>query len=506
MKNQYDAIIVGAGVGGLFAGNFLAKKGAKVLICEQHITPGGYACGFERKGYYFDGGVQSFGSYGMLFPLLRELGLLEKMSFKPSRVRFVGPGLDVTIKNLVEIRDAFKGIYPAAAPSLDAFFAELSELVEAMGLFAMEPAIPLQSGFEKIRSIAGLMMKPESRILMNKMGSWNKMKYPELIEKYLSEFPEIRQFFSQICYPDAPLVAYGGMWRGYIDDYWYPENGMQYFADQLARNFNELGGEIRYRSKVSKVLTANQRAQGVLLENGETINARHILWAGDARRLFTGLLDDHAIQAELPAKYEAAPLSASFVSLFLGLKQPAAEINQILQAHHVFYYPRWGRSIPGDEASYFKGTGLGIVSPTFENPSLSHNAQASLVVQTFAPYEWMNSWGTGPEGRRNEEYRRLKERVAADLMESLELFMPGIGEKVDLMEFATPLTMERYTLNSGGASAGWSWDPDLMPLRNGQFSIKTPVRNLLTCGHWMTNPAGIPAAALTGKMAADRIG
>ena len=73
-KDKYDVICIGAGMAGLVAGNFLAKKKKDVLVLEQHSIPGGYVSGFKRKGYYFDSGDMSFGSYGIIFPMLETLG------------------------------------------------------------------------------------------------------------------------------------------------------------------------------------------------------------------------------------------------------------------------------------------------------------------------------------------------------------------------------------------------------------------------------------------------
>ncbi|HDY75934.1 MAG TPA: NAD(P)/FAD-dependent oxidoreductase, partial [Candidatus Marinimicrobia bacterium] len=53
-QNTYDAVIIGAGIGGLVCGCYLAKAGMKVLIAEQHSKPGGYCTSFRRKGFTFD--------------------------------------------------------------------------------------------------------------------------------------------------------------------------------------------------------------------------------------------------------------------------------------------------------------------------------------------------------------------------------------------------------------------------------------------------------------------
>lgn len=54
--------IIGSGMGGLTAGNLLARRGHKVTIFEAHSSPGGYTAGFRRQGFYFESGTLSFES------------------------------------------------------------------------------------------------------------------------------------------------------------------------------------------------------------------------------------------------------------------------------------------------------------------------------------------------------------------------------------------------------------------------------------------------------------
>ena len=54
LNRSYDAVIIGAGVGGLTCANLLAEQGLKVLLVEQHYMVGGYCSTFKRKGYTFD--------------------------------------------------------------------------------------------------------------------------------------------------------------------------------------------------------------------------------------------------------------------------------------------------------------------------------------------------------------------------------------------------------------------------------------------------------------------
>ena len=53
---SYDAIVIGSGIGGLVAATQLAVKGAKVLVLEKYVIPGGSSGYYERDGYTFDVG------------------------------------------------------------------------------------------------------------------------------------------------------------------------------------------------------------------------------------------------------------------------------------------------------------------------------------------------------------------------------------------------------------------------------------------------------------------
>ena len=74
----YDAIVIGAGIGGLMCANLLAG-GARVLLVEQHYMVGGYCSTFRRKGYTFDAATHFYPLLGnpqtMTGQLLRDLGM-----------------------------------------------------------------------------------------------------------------------------------------------------------------------------------------------------------------------------------------------------------------------------------------------------------------------------------------------------------------------------------------------------------------------------------------------
>ncbi|MCX7794534.1 MAG: FAD-dependent oxidoreductase, partial [Thermodesulfovibrionales bacterium] len=87
--SKYDAIIIGAGIGGLVCGCYLAKAGMKVLICEQHSKPGGYCTSFKRHGFTFDAAAHAIGGFvnGYMKKIFQDLQLtIELKKTDPSDI------------------------------------------------------------------------------------------------------------------------------------------------------------------------------------------------------------------------------------------------------------------------------------------------------------------------------------------------------------------------------------------------------------------------------------
>ena len=78
-SKRYDAIVVGAGIGGLFCSNLLARGGMKVLLLERHFMLGGFCSTFRRKGFIFDAATHFYPLLGnpttLTGKLLRELNV-----------------------------------------------------------------------------------------------------------------------------------------------------------------------------------------------------------------------------------------------------------------------------------------------------------------------------------------------------------------------------------------------------------------------------------------------
>jgi len=105
----YDVIIIGSGMGGLTAGNILAKKGYKVLIIEKHFISGGCTTNFKRKEFTFDASIHLLNGCergGMIYNILRKFNAQDSIEF--IKVKEIFHWIDPRINIDLRISSDFK--------------------------------------------------------------------------------------------------------------------------------------------------------------------------------------------------------------------------------------------------------------------------------------------------------------------------------------------------------------------------------------------------------------
>ena len=96
VEDEYDAVVIGSGLGGLSGANYLAKNGHRVLLLEHHYQYGGLATWFKRPGrHIFDISLHGF-PIGMK-KSCRKYWTKEiaDMIVQLKNVRFINPQFDV---------------------------------------------------------------------------------------------------------------------------------------------------------------------------------------------------------------------------------------------------------------------------------------------------------------------------------------------------------------------------------------------------------------------------
>jgi phytoene dehydrogenase-like protein len=494
-------IIIGSGFGGLVAGNLLAKKGHNVTIFESHSAPGGYTAGFYRKGFYFESGTLSFEASVSIFMAMKDIGVFEKISFSRQKIRWLTKNFDMVPEKYSDFKKVLYEAFPSESDRLDKYFHEVDLMYEASAMTDKKVIPILYDGLKMFLSLISYMFSArKSMKIMKQLGDTT---IGEFNEQFFEKDSQLCKFLDGLMYPDMYASIIGSI-MGMYDDYWAVSKGMQSWADILADNFKKLGGKLKLNSYVEKIITENGTAVGVFC-NDVTYKTDYVISASDYKKTFLKLLDDKSlVPVEMQEKIAKAPVSQPVFTVYLGLNMPNEMLQKYMKTNHVAYSDLDLKSDihnPDDE-NYFSKCSLSLYSPSMLVHELAPEGKSSLMLMTMSPEGWMNNWGGGDK----EKYKQLKEKAMRAMVTKAQEVIPELEKYIEFQDAATPLTYERFTHNSGGATSSWSWNPKKkFHPKTTTININTPVKNLYIGSCWAMQIGGVPGALLAAYLCVKKI-
>lgn len=465
-------VIIGGGIAGLTTAAYLAQSNVPVTLFEQHVMPGGYVSAFHRERFVFPAGPSSFCSNGIVFPILKELGLDQARRFVPVRRQLSWGQTDVPLHATAQIRQGLAALFPEDAAGLDSYFGLVDEGIRVVR--AMEESGLFLGGGQGgwLGFLAAALRNP--RPLWYRFGQPGKTNRSLHARHFRSA--ELRALLDQLGYPVMAVTNTLGMWQTYLNDYWVPVGGMQAWANTFVHSIRQHGGEVRLGAPVRRILVEDGAAAGVELDDGSRIPARAVVSAADLRHTCLDLIGREHLSEALVGKLEHGTPSETPFSVYLGLTGDCSGALSRFQEGHVLFRCSGGET-------------LQLMLLSRDDPTAAPAGKHALCIGNLTPYD---QWQT-----RTADYQARKEAEAWRLIRLAEEFMPGLSQYIEVMDAATPLTYERYTRNWRGASIGWNWDPALNP--HIDFRRDFGLRNFQLVGHWRFIPGGIPSAMITAR-------
>lgn len=492
LNSDWDAIIIGSGMGGLVTATQLAAKGAQVLVLERYLIPGGSAGYFERNGYRFDVGASmifGFGEEGTTNLLTRALAAVNmKLETIPDPVQIhyhLPNDLEVKVHRdyenfLQELGDRF----PQERDGIRRFYDECWQIfncLNAMELLSLEePRYLTRVFFQHPFACLGLV-----KYLPQNVG--------DIARRYISD-PELLKFIDMECYcwsvvpaSQTPAIN-GGM--VFSDRHYgginYPKGGVGQIAQKLADGLEKAGSRIEYKARVTEIIIENNKAVGVKMANGKEYRAKRIVSNATRWDTFEKLLPKVTMpksEQKWQSRYQKSP---SFLSLHLGVQ--ADLLPPDTECHHILL-ENW------DNMTDEQGT-IFVSIPTLLDPSLA--PEGCHIIHTFTP-SWIDEW----QNLSPSEYEAKKEQAASQLIHRLEAIFPGIESKLDYQEIGTPRTHRRF-LGRDDGTYGPIPQRKLLGLLGMPFN-RTAIKNLYCVGDSTFPGQGLNAVAFSGFACAHRI-
>ncbi|GAB4381971.1 MAG: carotene isomerase [Elainellaceae cyanobacterium] len=491
-SEEFDVIVIGSGIGGLVTATQLAAKGASVLVLERYLIPGGSAGYFERQGYRFDVGASmifGFGQQGTTNLLTRALEAVN-VSLEtipdPVQIHYHLPDqLNLKVhRDYEKFLQELIAYFPHEEQGIRQFYGECWQVfncLNAMELLSLEePRYLTRVFFQHPFACLGLV-----KYLPQNVG--------DIARRYIHD-PALLKFIDMECYcwsvvpaDLTPMINAGMVFSdrhyGGIN---YPKGGVGQIAQKLAEGLEKAGSQIRYKARVTEILTERGRAIGVKLASGETIRARRVVSNATRWDTFGKLLPPESMPSSEQRWQKRYQKSPSFFSLHLGVKADVLPAGT--ECHHILLED-W------QHLETARGT-IFVSIPTLLDPTLA--PPGYHIIHTFTP-DWIEDW----QGLSSTDYEAKKEEVAAQLIDRLEAIFPGLGAALDYQEAGTPRTHRRFLGREDG-TYGPIPARRLMGLLGMPFN-RTAVPGLYCVGDSTFPGQGLNAVAFSGFACAHRI-
>ena len=451
-RNDYDAIIIGAGISGLVCGCYLAKAGLKTLIVEKNAKPGGYCMSFTRKGFHFDACVHALSSLrkeGRLRKLLKDLDLLDKIKFvrhDPSNV-IITPKFKINVFN----------DYHEAAKEFQKYFPDDKKNIQKF--FKYVVSTPVDNLF-KLRGITLEQMLND--YFTNKDL---KMILATMIWGLVGTFPnKISALVSALVFRE--FIFDGG---------YYPIGGIQSLPDILLRRFSELNGEYIFSQEAKKIDIRGNKATGVVLGNGKHISASAIVSASDTRQTFLNLIGKKKIRQSDSNTLKSLTHSSSAYLVYIGLKKTIK--TRLDLKSNIWVINSDSQDAQVKDFSNLENDFFVITSPCAKEGSLDEQ-KPGLCLTTIVTHKDESYW----DGKD-------KKQMSEKLVNMAKEIIPDLNKNIAIKVIATPATLYRWTRNYKGSAYGWASTPS--QFGNPDISQKTKFKNLYLTGHWTNLSSGI---------------
>jgi phytoene dehydrogenase-like protein len=411
-NGRYNVVVIGSGLGGLTSANRLARSGHTVLLLEHHHQLGGLATWFKRKGHIFDVSLHGF-PHGMV-KTCRKYWNREIMESI------------VQLKNIVFDNPQF---------SLTTTFDRQDFTSILINDFKISQAT-INDFFNTVAS-------------MNFYDD-QSMSTRELFEKFFPGRDDVHRLLMEpITYANGstledPAITYGIVFSNFMNKGVFTfKGGTDHLIGMMAEELVKNGVTICKNSKVDRIVTEGGKVRGVQV--GERfIAADSVVSNSGILNTIYDLTGKDAFPAEFLDKVKTVRVNTSSCQVYIGIKKEET-INDIGD----LLFVSAAEQFSSDELLDMH-TRSRTFSLYYPKTRPAHN-RFTVVASMNGRFD---DWDRLNESEYNTEKQAMIERTLVNL----ERYIPGVRQKIDWLEAATPKTIQRYTLHTKGTSFGTKFE------------------------------------------------
>jgi len=478
-------VIIGGGVAGLSAGIYAKLNDFDAEIIEMHSITGGQCTAWDRKGYRFD--------YCLHWLVGTRKGPFNDIWKDTNVLNDTVEIIDHEVHTKIFAEDGREFI----------IYTDLNRWEEYLCKFAPEDSVKIKkmcsdmkksaflqpfsdpAGLRKIGSSVTLMLKMMPvMVLFMKYG---RKSCDEYFSKLGFKNESLNYFFNSIYGShDFSALAFIMMFA------WFNQKNAGYLiggslpmAKRMTSRYLDLGGKLRTRSRVTKIIVENNMAKGVILSDGTEIKADYVISAADGHSTIFEMLGGKYVNKKISNAYEKWELFTPIVQVSFGINKKID--SEVPVEMWMIRDQMIGRTKTKN--------GYSIMNYGFDH-TMSPEGKSVIVMRFDSPWElWKDI--------DDKEYKREKEQIEKDSKTILEKHYPGISDSVEVCDVATPITDVSYTGVWKGSYEGFM--PSSKNLMDNLHSTIPGLKKFYMAGQWLFPGGGLPPAGQSGKWAIQYI-
>ena len=495
---KFDAVVIGAGNGGLAAACRLAKAGKKTLLIEQHNLPGGVASSFRRGRFEFETALHElceFGSAenpgGCRQTIVDEFGLDINWYMVPDNFRVIttardGSPIDATLpcgrENFINKMEEY---VPGCRESVEKFFDLGAETLAAgkyMTASGGHPDSKLMQ--EKYPNFLRTAAYPVNRVL-------KALKMPDKAQDIMNTYwgylgvdadhLSFMQYVNMVCL----YVNHGA---------WIPEKTSNQLTTGLLERFRAMGGTAWFNCRAEEILfDAEEHVNGLRTTSG-IVDTRYIICNANPSMVYANMVPQNILPDRERKLAAARRYSARMFVVYMGLNKSAEELGL---KDYSYFLPQSADSVKEYESLKRIETNKYNIALCYNVVNPKASPEGTCIVSLTTTY-MEDCWSEIDP----KDYVKTKNKVASDMIDWFEektgiIIRPYIEE----FEVATPWTFCRYASVPQGAAYGYElrdWD-NMMP-RMMMMREEYPLKGLRFCGAASIRGDGFNSAIFSGDM------
>jgi all-trans-retinol 13,14-reductase len=507
IPDNIDTIIIGSGISGLTVGSILSKAHQKVLILEQHDIAGGTTHSFEDKGIEHETGIHYVGN----IPKYQKI--LDSLTDKPIQWCKMGhENPDKEIYDEIIINDKIY-TFPSGEKNLIQYLTDLfpHEKEGIANYFSLIKYVSKRGLFYYLKAFPYKFVGKFISYIDSSYSKYVNKTVNEVIHELVSD-TELRavltgQFGDYGILPsEACFYLHASIVNHYLNGGYFPLGGTSHIANEFIKSIKKHNGEVLVGKGVNEILITNNKACGVLMNNGDTIYAKNVVSSVGIKNTFEKLVTPEYVPEEYHTILDNIPVSTQHIYCFIKLKGTPEELG--LRSSNLWIYPN--RDYDKVFEDYFNDP-LEAPMPLFMGFSCKKDTTwnerfpgySNAIILTTAKKEWFNEWEHQKCNSRSKDYKEYKKLFGEKMInEGLYKYFPKTEGKVLDFDVGTPLTTQYYLNSVEGESYGLESNKYKL-LDAYQIRPRTEIDNLFLTGQDVCTigfVGGLMSGVITGNV------